>query len=96
VADRLAARGTGPVASTEMVAGHLELAQDLLVPALEWHQLGPPRSPVSGDHLVEALGIEPGPELGRIIESLEEAVYTGEVDTAKDAVSKARELLGSG
>ncbi len=96
VADRLAARGTGPVASSEMVAGHLELAQEMVVAGLDWKREGPPRVPISGDQLAEALEVEPGPELGRMIGVLEEAVYTGEVRSAKDAVKKARYLLDRG
>lgn len=93
VADRLAARGTGPVASSEMVAGHLELAREMVVAGLEWRDGGSPVVPLSGDELAEALGIEPGPELGRLIGELEEAVFTGEVTSAKDAVEKARGLV---
>jgi poly(A) polymerase len=96
VADRLAARGTGPVASSDMVAGHLELAGEMVAAGLEWTRGGAPKSPLTGDQLMEALGLEPGPELGRIIEGLEEAAYTGEIGSAKDAVEKARDLLGRG
>jgi len=96
VADRLAARGTGPVASSEMVAGHLELAREMVAAGLEWEQAGAPKSPLTGDQLIEALGLQPGPEVGRIMDGLEEAAYTGEIDSAKDAVEKARDLLGRG
>jgi poly(A) polymerase len=93
VADRLAARGAGPVAGPEMVEAHLDLAREMLAAALDWRRDGPPRSPLPGDELAAALGIEPGPELGRIIGELEAAVYAGEVSDRDDAVALARRLL---
>jgi putative nucleotidyltransferase with HDIG domain len=93
VADRLAARGTGPVAGPEMVEAHLDLAREMLAAALDWRRDGPPRSPLPGDELAAALGIEPGPELGRIIGELEAAVYAGEVSDRDEAIALARRLL---
>jgi poly(A) polymerase len=92
VADRLAARGQGPIAGPEMVQAHLELAREVLAAALDWHRDGPPRSPIPGDELAAELGIEPGRELGWIIGELEAAVYTGEVSTREEAVAFARGL----
>jgi poly(A) polymerase len=79
VADRLAARGEGPIASSEMVEAHLELAREMLRDALAWHREGPPRPPVSGDDLAAELGIAPGPEMGRVLEELRAAAFAGEV-----------------
>jgi poly(A) polymerase len=92
VADRLAARGGGPTASPEMITAHLELAREVLPPALEWHRNGPPRVPIAGDALAAAVGIEPGPELGRLLDELEAAVFTGEVETAEQAIDHANRL----
>jgi putative nucleotidyltransferase with HDIG domain len=92
VADRLSARGTGPTATPEMIEAHLELAREVLPDAIAWHRDGPPRVPIAGDELAAALGIEPGPELGRILGEVEAAVFAGEVETADDAVSYARGL----
>ena len=86
VADRLAARGAGPVASSEMIEAHLELARTMVAAGLEWHSTGPPELPLAGDLLASELGIEPGPELGRVIEELREDVYAGDVGSASDAV----------
>lgn len=96
VADRLAARGSGPVASTEMVEAHLDLASKMVAEGLAWHETGPPRLPITGDELARQVGIEPGPELGRLIERLEGAVWTGEVESASDAVALAREMVRDG
>ena len=93
VADRLAARGQGPVAGVEMVQAHLELAQEMLAAALDWRRDGPPRSPLPGDELAAELGIEPGPELGRIIGEIEAAVYAGEVASGDDAIAFARRFV---
>ena len=82
VADRLSARGTGPTATPEMIEAHLELAREVLPAALAWHRDGPPRAPIAGDELAAAVGIEPGPELGRLLAEIEAAVFTGEVRTA--------------
>lgn len=96
IADRLAARGSGPVASSEMVAAHLELASGMVGEGLRWRRQGPPRLPIAGDELARQVGIEPGPELGSLIERIEGAVWAGDVETASDAVELAREVLSAG
>jgi len=94
VADRLAARGQGPIAGPDMVRAHLELAREMLAATLDWRRDGPPRSPIPGDELAAQLGIEPGPDLGRIIGEIEAAVYAGEVEGRDDAVALARRVGG--
>jgi poly(A) polymerase len=94
VADRLAARGTGPVASEAAIAAHLELAAEMIAEALAWRRAGRPRAPIRGDELADALGIAPGPELGRLLAAIEEAVFAGEVTTSDDAIALARSLRG--
>jgi poly(A) polymerase len=93
VADRLSARGAGPTASTEMIEAHLELAREVMPEAITWHRDGPPRAPLPGDELAAAVGIEPGPELGRLIGEIEAGVFTGEVHSREDAIELARGLL---
>jgi len=92
VADRLAARGQGEVASEEVVSAHLELAREMIGAALDWRREGPPRLPLRGDELARELRIERGPELGRLLRELEAAAYAGEVATREEAVALAREL----
>ncbi len=92
VADRLAARGEGPIASPEMVEAHLDLAREILRDALVWHRDGPPRPPLSGDELAAELGIAAGPELGRLLEELRAARFAGEVRGREDALELARRL----
>ncbi len=92
VADRLATRGRG---SEEAIRRHLELARELLGEALAWHR-GPPRPPVRGDELARAVGLRPGPELGRILAELEEASFVGEINSREQAIERARELVAGG
>jgi putative nucleotidyltransferase with HDIG domain len=88
-ADRLATRGRNAERAIEL---HLELAREVMALALEWRAAGPVKPPLRGDELARELGIEPGPELGRLLEALAEARYTGEAETAQQAVEYARRL----
>jgi hypothetical protein len=76
-----------------MVEAHLDLAREMLGAALDWRRNGPPRSPIPGDELAAELGIEPGPELGRLIGEIEAAVYAGEVSSREQAIALARKDL---
>jgi poly(A) polymerase len=64
----------------------------VLPAAVAWHRDGPPRSPIAGDELAKRLGIEPGPELGRLLAEIEAGVFTGEVTTPDEAVELARRV----
>jgi putative nucleotidyltransferase with HDIG domain len=88
-ADRLATRGKNAEAAIER---HLDLARELMAEALEWRATGGPRPPLRGDELARALDIEPGPELGRLLEELRRAAFTGEATTPEQAVQLARRL----
>ena len=92
VADRLATLGRS---AERAVEAHLELARALMPAALGW-RASPPRPPLRGDELAAALGIAPGPEIGRLLEVLTEAAYSGEVEDAGQAVALARELRAGG
>jgi putative nucleotidyltransferase with HDIG domain len=88
-ADRLATQGRK---ADEATVKHLDLARELMEAALDWREQGPPKVPVRGDVLAGELGIEPGPELGRLIAELEEAAYAGEANTPEQAIALARRL----
>ena len=90
VADRLAARGSGPVAGEEMVRAHLALAQEMISAALDWRRDGPPRPLIAGDELAAETGIAAGPRLGEVLAELEAAQYAGELHTREDAIRHAR------
>jgi poly(A) polymerase len=94
VADRLSARGAGPLARPEMVEAHLGLARQMVAAALDWRRDGPPSPLLRGDELAAELGIEPGPELGRLLAELEAAQYAGEVGDRAAALDHARRVHG--
>ncbi|MGH2923873.1 MAG: HD domain-containing protein, partial [Solirubrobacterales bacterium] len=92
-ADRLAARGEGPLASEEMIQAHLDLVREVLPEAIAWHRR-PPSPPLTGEELAAEVGVEPGPELGRLLERLRAASYAGEISDREQALALARELAG--
>ncbi len=94
IADRLSARGSGPLASEEAIEAHLGLAGEMLAAALDWRRQGPPQPLLRGDELAAALGLVEGPELGALLDELEAAQYAGEVSTRAQAVERARQLRG--
>lgn len=88
VCDRLATRGRK---SREAIAAHCELAREILPDALAWARRD--RRPlVRGDELARALGLAPGPELGRLVGEIAAARWTGEVATPEEAIALARRL----
>jgi poly(A) polymerase len=90
VADRLATRGRN---AEPAIAAHLELARDVLGPAFARRGERPPLPLVRGDELATALGIEPGPALGRLLAAVEEARYAGDIGSREEAISLDRSLL---
>jgi hypothetical protein len=48
---------------------------------------------VRGDLIARALGVKPGPQLGRILAELEEASFAREISSPQEAIDRARELL---
>ncbi len=89
-ADRRATRGRNAEAA---IANHLDLAYEIMESALVWRSEGPPKPPLRGDELARELGIERGPELGRLIEAIREAVFAGDVQDRDQAVGYARALV---
>ena len=88
-ADRLATRGRK---ADEAIAAHMELAERADGGGARLARAGPPAPLVRGDELARELGIEPGPEIGRLLAALEEAAYAGEVATRDEALGFARRL----
>jgi putative nucleotidyltransferase with HDIG domain len=92
VADRLSARGPGPLAGEQAIEAHLSLAREMLAAALDWRRQGPPQPLVRGDELAIELKIPRGPEVGELLAELEAAQYAGEISTWDGAVEHARRL----
>ena len=58
-----------------------------------YEEMVEPEPLVTGRDLLERLGIEPGPAVGRILRALQEAQATGEVSTSEGALGLAKSLL---
>jgi len=93
VADRLATMG--PRTREEAVGSHVSLAREIVREALAWRAGDRPRAPLRGDDLIAELGIEPGPEVGRLLELVDEAAFAGDVSTREEALALARREAGS-
>jgi tRNA nucleotidyltransferase/poly(A) polymerase len=90
LADRLAA--WGPDLEAARWCRLLEVAELLLHHFFERRQeTVTPELPVDGHDLMRALDLEPGPEVGRLLALLREAVAAGEVETEEEALQLARE-----
>jgi poly(A) polymerase len=95
LADTMAGRGPERPADAEerllalyaRVAGlrDRQLAQALAAPPL-----------LDGRHLMSGLGLEPGPQVGRLLRQLREAQLDGRVSSAAQALDMARRLLSDG
>ncbi len=84
-----------PPAPQEAWARHVDVARLLLEAFFEAREerISPPPF-VDGDMLMRSLGIEPGPEVGRLLEALREAQAAGEVGSVEEALALARRLHG--
>jgi poly(A) polymerase len=47
---------------------------------------------VRGNELSRALGLDAGPQLGRLLAAIDEARFAGEVETPQDAIAFAARL----
>ena len=93
VADRLATRGRN---AEPAIAAHLELARELLGPALARRADGrAARRSCAATSWRASSGIRPGPRLGELLAQLEEDRFAGEIATREDAIRRARELAGA-
>ncbi len=90
VADRQATRGRK---ADVAIARHLELARVVLAEALAERAAGSRPRLVRGDELAAALGLAPGPVVGRLLAELDAAAFAGEVRTREQAIDHARRVL---
>ena len=74
----------------EAIAGHLELAREMLAAAVRWEVDGPAAPLLRGDEISAEIGIAPGPALGEAVRELEGAQYSGQVSDRADAVAHLR------
>lgn len=93
VADRLATRGDN---AAPAIGAHLELARQVIGPALAWPAWRAQTPLVRGDVLARELGIRPGPALGPLLAAIDEARYAGDVADETEAVRYAAGVLAEG
>jgi len=88
-----AAAATGPRLQPDRWRGHVAYAAFVLAAEA---QLNMPREKqerlISGRDLIDELGMAQGPELGRVLDAVDEAIAVGEVSTREAALKYAREL----
>lgn len=91
-ADRLATRG--PASRVDQIDQQRARLEELLNAYFFKAEevVRPPRL-VNGTQLMEALGLPPGPMIGRLLRGIEEAQADGQVKSREDAVALARSLL---
>jgi putative nucleotidyltransferase with HDIG domain len=71
----------------------LEVAELLLYHYFEQREeTVAPQLPIDGHDLMRELGLEPGPEVGLLLDALREAMAGGEIETAEEALMLAREI----
>jgi len=90
LADSAALRGDSPIrvwegdggrVVRELMAGHAEEARAIMAPSL-----------LDGREVMQALGLGPGPEVGRLLALLREAQAVGAVSTREAALAYLRRL----
>lgn len=89
IADRRATRGRNAEAA---IAAHVALADEMLALIIARREEGEPAPLIRGDELARALGLRPGPELGQLMERLDEDAYAGDIASREQAVARAHEL----
>jgi len=80
-----------PPVPQEVWERRVELGRALLEARFDGGWLEPPRL-MRGDELAAILGVEHGPQLGRMLEAIREAQAVGEVQTPEQAVALARDM----
>ncbi|MGD8244274.1 MAG: HDIG domain-containing protein [Anaerolineae bacterium] len=95
LADHLAT--WGPNLREERWMRRLEVAELLLHHYFERRaETVDPQLPVDGHDLMCELGLEPGPQIGLLLDTLREAMAAGEIETREDALALAALVSGLG
>jgi putative nucleotidyltransferase with HDIG domain len=84
-ADRLSARGE--LVTQEMVEQNISSLNELLAFCVDSQKEAEPLPKlISGNEVMDILGIKPSPELGKVMAAIREAQLSGEINTAEDAI----------
>ncbi len=76
--------------------GRVRVAGELLAAYFNHREEFLPKPIVRGDELMEALGLKPGPIVGKLLRVVQEAQVEGEVRTREEAIELARKALELG
>jgi poly(A) polymerase len=87
-----AAAAIGPGLTLERFTGHLAYLRYVLERSRSQTAKVGGRHFISGDTLIQALDLRPGPEVGRLLAAIDEAAATGEVLDEEGAIELARGL----
>ncbi len=90
LADHLAARG--PRADEAGWRAHIAYLASVLRAGLEDEEIARPPRLVTGHDIMAALGIGPGPDVGRFLRAVDEAQEAGDVTTREEALTLVRRL----
>jgi putative nucleotidyltransferase with HDIG domain len=90
LADHLAARG--PRMRVASWRNHVAYVNHVMARRHQEESLVEPPRLLTGHEVMDALGVEPGPEVGRLLRAVEEALGAGEIHTREEALALVRRL----
>ncbi len=91
LADHLATRG--PKLNLAGWQEHTQLVEYVLAQHFEQQRLTAPARLVSGHDLIRTFGLKPGPDIGELLEAVNEAQASGEITTKEEALAYIKERL---
>ncbi|MHB1390869.1 MAG: HD domain-containing protein [Thermoleophilia bacterium] len=89
--DRLAVRGR--LVTEAHIERHLGLCREMMAAAFAADQAAPLPPLIDGDRLMTALALEPGPQVGRLLDRIREEQELGHIASAAAALTVAASLL---
>jgi hypothetical protein len=93
MADYLAAKG--PELVPEDWGNHARMMAYILEVGTEQSQPNRPERLVTGHDLMEQFSLEPGPQIGVLLEKINEARAAGEISSREEALALAEQVLNS-
>ncbi|MFH1651734.1 MAG: HD domain-containing protein [Chloroflexota bacterium] len=91
MADHLATRG--PELDGQQWQGHGALLAYVLAEHRRGQETVAPAQIIDGNDLMEEFSLHPGPEIGRLLEAVREALSAGEISNREEAIDYVRKLL---
>ncbi|MSQ28553.1 MAG: HD domain-containing protein [Dehalococcoidia bacterium] len=91
LADHAAARG--PALDADDWVAHVAMTDFVLEQRFAQEAPAGPRRIVTGDDLIESLGVRPGPVVGALLREIDEARAEGAVETREQALALAERML---